>query len=67
MQELLLVGGSPGQVTERQTKLLTINLLYATQEGEPTKLLTTNLLYAYSDNEPTKLLTVNLLYAIPEV
>lgn len=67
MQEILLVSGSPGQVTELQTKLLTVNLLYAAPEGEPTKLLTTNLLYAYSDNEPTKLLTLNLLYAVPEV
>lgn len=67
MQELLLFNGSPGQDPNRQTKLMTINLLYAIPDGESTKIMTTNLLYASLDLEPTKLMTVNLLYAIPEV
>lgn len=66
MQELLLFNGSPGQDPNRQTKLMTVGLLYAIPDGESTKLLTTSLLYASLDLEPTKLLTVNLLYAVPE-
>lgn len=67
MHEFMLLNGSPGQDPDRQTKLMTVNLLYAVPDGESTKIMTTNLLYASLDLEPTKVMTVNLLYAIPEV
>lgn len=44
MHEFMLLNGSPGQDPDRQTKLMTVNLLYAIPDGESTKIMTTNLL-----------------------